>query len=53
MNIRDIPQELLRNSEARRRKREREEFGAACIDAALALLLTISFCIALKILGGK
>ena len=48
MTIRDIPQELLRNAERRRRKRESEELGARIIEAVLYVLILAGYCLALK-----
>lgn len=44
----DIPFELLRRAEERRRKRQREELGAAILEGLVTLALAVIYCVALK-----
>lgn len=48
MTIRDIPQELLRNAEKRRKQRQRQELGAACIDGVFYVAGLAVYCSILK-----
>lgn len=48
MSPRDIPLEIARRAELRRRKRQREELGAAILEGIVIIALAVIYCAALK-----
>ena len=47
--VREIPPEIARNIERRRRKAEREEFGASLIEAFLYVLILVSYFLLMRL----